>query len=257
MMEKIKKLRGITGAGIVDCKGALNEAGNNIDKAVEILRKKGAIKAAKKADRETNEGLIVIAMSNDNKKSSIVKICCETDFVARNEDFINFVKNIAERGLTENAEEYFNSKKEEMILKIGENISFGESKITEGKFLVSYTHSNQKTASIVSFNKTIDEVIAKDIAMQVVAMSPSFVSPDEVPEEEKEKEKEIYREQLLKQGKPENIIDKILIGKINKYCEEICLLKQPFIKDDKKTVEQILKEADAEVKIVEFAKCEL
>lgn len=256
-MEKIKKLRGITGAGIVECKNALSEAENDIDKAVGVLRKKGAIKAAKKADRETNEGLIAIKISDDNKKASIVKIYCETDFVAINKDFINFVKDIAEKGLTENAEEYFNGKKEELILKIGENISFGESKVLQGEFLVSYIHSNQKTASVVSFNKIIDEAIAKDIAMQVVAMNPSFVSPDEVPESEKEKEKEIYREQLLKQGKPENIIENILIGKINKYCEEICLLKQPFIKDDKKSVEQILKQADAEAKIEEFVKCEL
>ncbi len=256
-MEKIKKLRGITGAGIVDCKSALNEAENDIDKAVEVLRKKGAIKAAKKADRETNEGLIIAAISKDNKKAGLVKIYCETDFVARNEDFIGFVKNIAERGLIESAEEYFNSKKEEMVLKIGENISFGESKIIEGEYLVSYVHSNKKVASVVSFNKIIDEAIAKDIAMQVVAMNPSFVNPDEVPEEDKNKEKEIYREQLLKQGKPENIIDNILIGKINKYCEEICLLKQPFIKDDKKTIEQILKEADAEAIVEGFVKCEL
>ncbi|MEA2065276.1 MAG: translation elongation factor Ts [Patescibacteria group bacterium] len=257
MMEKIKKLRGITGAGIVDCKSALSEAEGDIDKAVDYLRKKGAIKAAKKADRETNEGLTAIAMSDDNKKASIIKIYCETDFVARNEDFINFVKDIAERGLSESAEEYFNGKKEEMILKIGENITFGESKIIEGEYLASYIHSNKKVASVVSFNKTIDEATAKDIAMQVVAMNPSFISPDEVPESEKEKEKEIYREQLLKQGKPENIIDNILIGKINKYCEEICLLKQPFIKDDKKIVEQILKEADVDAKIVKFIKCEL
>ncbi|MCK4744539.1 elongation factor Ts [Candidatus Parcubacteria bacterium] len=257
MMEKIKKLRGITGAGIVDCKSALNEAGDDIDKAVEVLRKKGAIKAAKKADRETNEGLTAVAMSDDNKKASLIKIYCETDFVARNEDFINFVKDIAERGLTESAEEYFNSKKEDMVLKIGENITFGKNKIIKGEYLAAYVHSNKKVASVVSFNKIIDEAIAKDIAMQIVAMNPYFVSPDEVPEEKKDKEKEIYREQLLKQGKPENIIENILIGKINKYCEEICLLKQPFIKDDKKNIEQILKEADPEAKIDGFVKCEL
>ena len=155
------------------------------------------------------------------------------------------------------SEGYFNSKKEDMVLKIGENITFGKNKIIKGEYLAAYVHSNKKVASVVSFNKIIDEAIAKDIAMQIVAMNPYFVSPDEVPEEKKDKEKEIYREQLLKQGKPENIIENILIGKINKYCEEICLLKQPFIKDDKKNIEQILKEADPEAKIDGFVKCEL
>jgi len=144
-----------------------------------------------------------------------------------------------------------------MVLKIGENLIFGQSEILEGEYIISYIHSNNKAGSVIVFNKKIDENLATDIAMQVVAMFPSYISPEEVPTEEQEKEKEIYREQLKKEGKPENIIDKILIGKINKYFAEVCLLKQIFIKDDKKSIEQIMKEADSELKIIKFVRYSL
>ncbi len=255
-MENIKKLRDLTGAGIVDCKKALQEANNDIQKAVEILRKKGSAKAAKKAERSTNEGLVRTA-NQDNKKVSVVKVLCETDFVARNDDFKNFVQEVAEAALKNEGEKYFNEKKDEMILKIGENLSFGGEKILEGEFVVDYVHSNDKVAGLISFNKELDKNLANDIAMQIVAMSPSYLSPEDVPEEEIEKEKNIYREQLKKEGKPDEIIEKILLGKINKYFSEICLTKQAFIKEDKKSVEEILKEKDPEVKIVKFIRYSL
>ncbi|MEA2088562.1 MAG: translation elongation factor Ts [Patescibacteria group bacterium] len=256
-MENIRKLREITGAGIVDCKKALDEANGDINKAVEIMRKKGGAKAAKKAGRETNEGLIDIVVSNDNKKCSIVKVLCETDFVARNQDFKNFVKDTVSAGLENSSEEYFNSKKEAMVLKIGENLTFGKGEQLTGEYIVFYVHSNNKAGSAVVFNKKADETLAANIAMQVVAMSPNYVAPEDVPIEEQEKEKEIYREQLKKEGKPEQIIDKILIGKINKYFAEVCLLRQIFIKDDKKSIEQIMKETDPELKIIKFIKYSL
>ena len=255
-MEDIKKLRDLTGAGIVDCKKALDEAGGDFDRAVEILRKKGGAKAAKKADRATNEGLVEVA-SVDNKKVSIVKILCETDFVARNEDFQNFVKEVAEAGLTGSSEEFFNSKKDEFVLKVGENLTFGGGEVLKGEYVSSYKHSNNSVATAVVFNKEADESLGNDVAMQAAAMNPACLAPEEVSAEELEKEKDIYREQLKTEGKPEEMIEKILVGKVNKYYEEVCLIKQSFIKEDKKSVEQVLKEADPELKIVKFVRYSL
>ncbi len=255
-MEDIKKLRDLTGAGIVDCKKALEEAGGDLDKAVELLRKKGGAKAAKKADRATNEGLIDVAVE-DNKKASIAKILCETDFVARNEDFQAFVKEVTEAGLTGSAEEFFNSKKDDMVLKVGENLTFGGGEALEGEYVATYKHSNSRVATAVVFNKEVDATLGNDVAMQAAAMSPSYLLPEEVPSEELEKEKDIYREQLKTEGKPEEMIEKILIGKMNKYYEEVCLIKQSSIKEDKKSVEQVLKEADPELKIVKFTRYSL
>lgn len=255
-MEEIKKLRDITGAGIVDCKKALEEAGGEIDKAVEILRKRGEAKSAKKAERATNEGLIGVA-SDNSKKVSIVKILCETDFVARNDDFKEFVESVSKKGLTGSSEDYFNEKKDEMVLKIGENITFGGSEVLDGGHVSSYLHSNGKVAGVVVFNKSVDDTLATDIAMQVTAMSPDFVKPEDVPNEDRERESNIYRDQLKKEGKPDEIIDKIIVGKINKYLEDICLVKQSFIKEDKKTVEQVLKESDPGLEIVKFIRYSL
>jgi elongation factor Ts len=255
-MEDIKKLRDLTGAGIVDCKKALDETGGDLDKAVDLLRKKGGAKAAKKADRATNEGLVDIAQDG-NKKISIVKISCETDFVARTDDFLNFVKEVAEAGLTGSSEEFFNNIKDEMVLKVGENLTFGGGETLEGEYVVAYKHSNNRVATAVAFSKDVDASLGNDIAMQAAAMSPSYLNPEDVPSGEIEREKDIYREQLKAEGKPEEMIEKILMGKINKYYEEICLIKQTSIKEDKKSVEQVLKEVDPELKIVKFARYSL
>lgn len=252
-MEKIKQLRDLTGAGIGDCKKALDESGGDIDKAVEILRKKGGAKAAKKADRATNEGVVCVAVSDDNKKASIVKVACETDFVARNEDFKAFVKEVAEAGLTGSSEEFFNSKKDEVVLKVAENLSFGGAETLEGEYVVAYLHANAKIGSGVVFDKEVDAELANGVAMHVAAMSPSYLNPEDVDAGEIEKEKDIYREQLKKEGKPEEMIEKILIGKINKYCEDVCLTKQGYIMEDKKKVEDMLEDA----KIIKFSRIEL
>jgi elongation factor Ts len=255
-MEDLKKLRDLTGAGIVDCKKALDEAGGDLDKAVDILRKKGGAKAAKKADRATNEGLIDVA-TGGSKKVSIVKISCETDFVARTDDFLNFVKEVAQAGLTGSSEEFFNDKKDEMVLKVGENLTFASGEVLEGEYVSTYKHSNNKVATAVAFNKEVEGSLGTDIAMQAAAMSPSYLLPEEVSIEEMEREKDIYREQLKTEGKPEEMIEKILIGKMNKYYEEVCLIKQSSIKEDKKSVEQVLKEVDPELKIVKFIRYSL
>ncbi|MBU4217124.1 translation elongation factor Ts [Candidatus Parcubacteria bacterium] len=251
-MEKIKQLREITGAGMVECKNALDESGGDIEKAIEIIRKKSGAKAAKKADRMTAEGVVAIALTGDNKKVSVVKVQCESDFVARNDDFKAFAAEVAEAGLTGSAEEYFGQKKDAVILKIGENLTLGGTETETGEFVATYVHSNAKLASVIVFNKVVDAELASGIAMHAVAMAPAYLKPEDVVAEEVEKEKDIYREQLSKEGKPAEMIEKILSGKVSKYYEEVCLLKQLYIKDDKKSVEQVLKEADASAVIEKF-----
>lgn len=256
-MEDIRKLRDLTGAGIVDCKKALDEANGDLDTAVEIIRKKSGAKAAKKADRDTNEGLIEIIVSSDNKKVSVAKVLCETDFVARNDDFKNFAIEVAKAGFEGGSEAKFNESKEAMIMKIGENLTFGGGDVLEGEYIATYKHSNNKVATVIVFNKAIDAQLGTDLAMQVTAMNPTCISPEEVPSTDKEREENIYREQLMKEGKPAEMIENILKGKINKYYEDVCLLKQGFIKEDKKKVEDVLKEADPEVKILKFVRYSL
>ncbi len=252
-MEKIKQLRDLTGAGIGDCKKALDESGGDLDKAVEILRKKGGAKAAKKADRATNEGVIGIAISDDEKKASIVKIACETDFVARNDNFKSFVAEVAKAGLDSSSKEYFNSKKDEAVLKVAENLVLSKFEVLEGEFVFGYTHANAKIGSVVVFDKKIDLELANGLAMHVTAMNPSCLKSEDVTEDEIKREKDIYTEQLKKEGKPDEMIDKILVGKMNKYFEEVCLLKQSYILEDKKKVEDMLGDA----KIIKFSRLEL
>jgi len=251
-IKTITELRERSGAGMMDCKKALEEANNDIEAALEILRKKGEAKAAKKAERATSEGLI--AIKEDENKLALVAIACETDFVSRNQDFIDAVQNYADK-LFEMGEEAFKSWaeediKKELVIKIGENIKLVAAKIYQkaGKNVGQYIHSNKKIAAVVVMNGGEAE-LARDIAMHATAMSPEYLAPEDVPAEVIEKEKEIYREQLKQEDKSEEIIEKILQGKINKFYEENCLLKQEFIKDDKKKVEQLLPDG---VKIVSF-----
>jgi elongation factor Ts len=258
-MEKIKQLREKTGAGMVDCKKALEETGGDIDKAVELLRKKGIAKAAKRGEREANEGVIKVAVSNDKKEAYILELNAETDFVARNEKFQKLADDIMAKVKAEkpaDMESLFGIQMEVGTVKenldnlsgtIGEKIVLNKFEIlkTDGQVL-SYSHLGGRIGVLVAFDKEIDDELGTDIAMQIAALSPKYVKPEEVPEDEIAKEKEIYKEQLLKEGKPENIIDKILNGKVNKYYEEVCLIKQEFIKEDKKKVEEVLGEAKVE-----------
>lgn len=247
--QAITKLREITGAGIGDCKATLEEAGGDIEKAVEIMRKKGAIKAAKKSDRATKEG--VIAFSRKDDKVAVVGLACETDFVARNEDFIKTVKELADKLLEmDNIDEFKSWAEEkiknEMVVKIGENLQLAAVDILQGSVLGCYLHSNKKIASVVVLDKGSQD-LALDIAMQVVAMSPKYLKPEDVDSAELKKEKEIYKVQLKNEGKPEAMWDKIIEGKVNKFYTDVCLLKQAFIKDDKKSIEKILAENNSAI----------
>lgn len=245
-LELIKEVRTITGAGMSDVKKALDEADGDKDKAIEILRKKGQKIAAKKSDREIKEG--VIAVSREGDKVAIVGLGCETDFVARNEDFQNaveeLVKKLLEMGKVDFEAWATKHIQDELVVKIGENLQLAIFDILEGKTIGTYLHSNKKVAAIVVLSEG-EEEIAREIAMHCAAMAPKYLKPEEVPTAELDKEKEIYAEQLKKEGKPEEMIGKITEGKVNKYYTEVCLLRQPFVKDDKKSIEKFAEENKA------------
>lgn len=260
-MDDIKKLREASGAGMMDCKKALAEAGGDMEKAAEILRKNGIAKAAKRSEREASEGIIKLAVSDDKNTGFIVEINAETDFVVRSERFQEFAEKIialikAER--IENREKLMASSLDgdtvQNVLKnlsgvIGEKLDISRMEKIETKgTIAAYSHMGGKIGAIVAVDKEGEDKLAYDMAMQVAAANPKYINPEDVEPKEIEKEKDIYKEQLLKTGKPENIIEKIIIGKLNKYYEEVCLVKQEYIKDDKQKVENIL----GDIKVEKF-----
>lgn len=270
----VKDLREKTGAGMMDCKKALQESGADIEKAVDWLRQKGLAKAAKRADRAAEEGVIILKAAADNKKVVAVEVKCETDFVARGDKFIEFAKDIADHAFdnfTESAEEMLTHSfkgttlKEalgEAVAAIGENILLGKahkSECAEG-IVGAYVHSNNKLAALVEVRATGNEeaavAFAKNIAMQVVAANPIALDEKSVDPALLAREREVYRNKAKEEGKPDNIIDKIADGAVKKYCKEICLMDQAYIKDDKMSIadyqKQASKEAGAEFTIIGF-----
>jgi len=247
-LELIKKIREVTGAGMQDVKKALDEAGGAEEKAIEILRKAGAKSAAKKADRMTKEG--VISFAENSGKIAVVALACETDFVARNDDFISGVKNLAEKLLASGKDGFAETTnkfiQDELIVKIGENLQLANFDILEGQVIGKYLHSNNKVAAVAVLKAGSPEV-ANDIALHAAAMAPKYLRAEDVPADEVAKEKEIYTEQLKNENKPAEMLEKILPGKLQKYFAEVCLLNQPYVKDDKMTVEQYLKANNAEI----------
>lgn len=260
--SEVSKLRKLTGAGMMDCKRALEESGGDFDKAVDIIRKKGQLVADKRAERKATEG-VVLAKAID-QKGVIICLNCETDFVAKNEDFIKLAESITEVALQEfpaNLEELKNLKLNskpineiliEQIGIIGEKIELGFYDKLSAPAIAQYIHMDKKLATLVGFNKNVNEQLGKDIAMQVAAMAPVSIDKTDVPQEIIEKEKEIGREQARLEGKPENMLDKIAEGKLNKFFKESTLLNQEFIKDGKKSVNQYIKESDSELKVSSF-----
>ncbi len=244
----ISSLRVRTGVSILECKKALEEAGGDEEKAIDILRKKGIAQAAKKAAREQMEGGIFEMASGG--KSALVVLKCETDFVARNEAFIELGTKLAhilhEEG-EDRAKAVAAEKIPDAVQKLGENISVAELHLFEAPVTRWHLPTNRNIGTIIGLDKGTQEQ-ARDVAMHAAAFNPSFVRPEDVSEEVVAKEKEIWREQLKKEGKPEQIWNKIMIGKEKKFREESALLKQPFAKDQSKSVEQYLGDA----KIVEY-----
>ena len=273
-IDKIKKLRQSTGAGFKDCNAALEEANGDLEKAVEVLRVKGISKASKKMSREANEG--VVALSGDTTKSSIIEVNCETDFVAKNEDFINFVKELSEINNSSNSDlEKIKSTKMKnnktvddnlvaIIAKIGEKITIGRTKTisNSGSLNFSYLHTVvkdnlSKLAVIVSLetNDKSDKIntFGKQLSMHIAASNPLSIDSDGIDSEILKKEQELVSEELKNTGKPDDIVKKISLGKINKFKEENSLLNQAWVMEPKKKVKDIIKELNvSDLKIKEF-----
>ena len=257
----VKELRERTGSGMMECKKALQEANGDIDTAIENMRKAGLAKADKKAGRVAAEGRVIIDISDDGKQASIVEVNCETDFVSGGDDFINFAKAIAAAALankpasleelgalTLDSGDTIEHTRTEMVAKIGENIQIRRFEVlqSEGGDFGQYLHGT-RIAVLVEMEGGDDELM-KDVAMHIAASKPVCVAEEDVPPEMLEKEKEILRAQALESGKPADIVEKMLTGRIRKYLAEITLLGQAFVKDPDKTVEALLKENGASVK---------
>ncbi|MAK16722.1 MAG: translation elongation factor Ts [Gammaproteobacteria bacterium] len=243
--QLVKELRERTGISMMDCKSALTESGGDIEKAIEVLRKKSVLKAEKKSGRATNEGAVVIGSSDDI--SFIIEVDTETDFAAKDASFQKFLEDLTiyctkhSPSDLDDLNEKYNAQLLEIIQKIGENIkiSYFEKLSIDGAVLASYKHSDNRLAAIVKLDSG-DESLGRDIAMQVAANNPMAIYPDDIDQEILEKEKEIALATLANENKPEEIIEKIIIGKLNKFKMENALVEQPFIKDPDKKIKDLL-----------------
>lgn len=264
-MELIKQLREMTGAGMVDCQKALQEANNDLTKAVEILRKKGISKAAKRTDREATEGIVKVGVNAAATEGYILELNSETDFVSRNEKFQALAEtlfNLVKGGQTKTVDELLTQKTAEGVVSenlanlsgtIGEKLSVKRLAVISGATVAAYSHGGGRLGVLVALDQPDKTELAMEVAMQIAAANPKYILPAEVNPEEMAKEKEIYKELLLKEGKPANMIEKIVMGKMGKYYSEVCLNEQEYIKDDKKKIKDILGAA----KVIKFLRYSL
>ncbi|KYG75583.1 translation elongation factor Ts [Roseivirga spongicola] len=263
----VNKLRQMTGAGMMDCKKALVEADGDFDKAIEILRKKGQKLSEKRADRETKEGSVFVRTSEDKTSAIIISFTCETDFVAKNDDFQSLGNEIADAAMANKpadlaalnelslGELTVQAKVTEYIGKIGEKLAVNHYETLTSEQVASYIHSNGKLGVLVALTGTDGNDVAeagKDVGMQIAAMNPVAVDKDGVDQATIEKEVEIGKEQARAEGKPEQIIEKIAMGKLNKFFQENTLLSQPFVKDSKQSVQQYLDSVNKGMTVTEF-----
>ena len=268
--SEVNKLRKATGAGIMDCKNALVESNGNFDLAIENLRKKGQKVAAKRADRESSEGAVIATVNNENNSGVIISLNCETDFVAKNESFVNLAKQISEIALScDTIDDLFNSSYDsEMSVKeklteqtgvIGEKIEIGSFKKLKSKFVGYYIHAGNKIATLVGLTENFGgcDDVAKNIAMQAAAMNPIALDESGVSKEVIEKEIEIAKEQLRAEGKPENMLENIAKGKLKKFFKENTLVNQAYIKDTKISVINYLKSVNQKCSISDFIRVSL
>ena len=265
----VKELREKTGAGMMDCKKVLTETDGDLEKATELLRERGIAKAAKKSGRVAAEGIVEAYISEDGKVGAIVEVNSETDFVGKNEEFRTFVMNVAKQVVEKNPadvesllaqdsiEEPGKTVQEVLVGKIatiGENLNIRRfARFASEGLVEKYIHGDGKIAVLINMKKGSKEV-AKDVCMQIAAARPEYLNEESVPAERIEKEKEILKIQTMNEGKPEDIAEKIVEGRMGKFFSEICLLDQQFVKNPDIKVSQLLKEKDAEV--VEFARFE-
>jgi len=245
-IEQIKELREATGVSMMACKTSLEESGGDFDAAVVALRKKGAAKAADRSERATSNGLIVIKKADG--KAAMVELQCETDFVALGDDFVALGNVVVEKLLAGEIKEDDSEVAEvkDAVLKMGENLKASHMKFVEADVIGFYVHSNSKIGVMVVLEGG-DTDLAGEIAMHVAAANPSVLSPEEIDNALVDKEKEIWTDQLKQEGKPEELIEKIMMGKEKKFREESALLKQAFVKNPDQTIEQLLSDAGATV----------
>lgn len=266
-LADITKLRKMSGAGMMDCKSALEEANNDFDKAMEIIRKKGQAVAAKRSDREASEGCVLAAENGDF--AAIVAVKCETDFVAKNSDFVAMTQSFLDVAMANkpaNREELLNTQLDGRTVEnhitdrvgvTGEKMELGFYEFVKDASTISYIHPGNKLATIVAFNKVVDRQVARDIAMQVAAMNPVSITPADVPQSVIDTEMQIARDKAREAGKPENLLDKIAEGTLQKFYKENTLLQQEFVKDSKLTIEQYLKQQDSELTVTSFKRVTL
>ncbi|MBK6838394.1 MAG: elongation factor Ts [Bacteroidetes bacterium] len=267
----VNKLRQQTGAGMMDCKKALTEANGDFEAAIDILRKKGQKIAANRQDREAKERYVYGKVTADGKTGVVVAVCCETDFVAKNADFIKYGESILELAVANkpaSADDLKNLKLGnqtvgesliEQMGKIGEKIDVVDYQLVNSDKVIVYNHPGNKLASMIGFNSApagIDDA-GRDVAMQTAAMAPVAIDKDDVDAKTLEREIEIGKDQARQEGKPENMIEKIALGKLNKFYNEYTLLNQVFIKDEKKTVRQYLESIDKNLKVTAMKRVKL
>lgn len=250
----------------MDCKKALEEAAGDKEAAVEILRKKGQKVAAKRSDREATEGVAIAKTTEDGKHAALIVLNCETDFVAKNDDFVGLAQNILDTAVNEDPADLeslsklnyngeslsIGDKITEKIGSIGEKLELSAYHKLDGDKTIAYIHPGNKLAAIVSFNKNVSDEVGRDVAMQVAAMAPVAVTPDEIPQDLIDKETEIARDLAIQEGKPADMADKIAQGRVNKWFKEAALLEQAFIKDNKKQIKQYLNEVEDGLTVTAF-----
>ncbi len=267
--QMVKELREKTGAGMADCKKALDETQGDMQLAIEYLRKKGAASVSKRSDRSANEGLVLALTSDDAKKASLVEVNCETDFVGRNDEFVGFAHAISQTVLATGAvdgdalwnaslgSKTLGNLRDEILAKFSERIELRRAEFyTTNGGLVAYNHAGNKLAVVLEMNQpAADERgtgLMRDISMQIAAMNPLYVDRTQVQNDALDKEIEIYKEQAMNEGKSAEIAERISKGRVEKYYQENCLIEQSFVKDAGKTVADVVKDISPEAKVVAF-----
>ena len=261
----VVKLRKVTGAGMMDCKNALKDADGDFDRAVEIIREKGKLIASKRADRDAAEGVVLSKVADGGALGAMIVLNCETDFVAKNENFVAFADSILNVALANKPENLdalkaldldgrsIEAQVTEQTGVIGEKLDLSFYAKIEAKTVVGYIHPGNKLATLVGFNKAdVDTQVAKDVAMQVAAMAPVAVDTDAIPQEVIDKEIEIAKEKFRQEGKPEAMLDKIAQGSLNKWYKEVTLLNQAYVKDGKISIKDFLKQNDSSLTVTAF-----
>ena len=268
----VNKLRQMSGAGMMDCKKALQETEGDFDKAIDYLRKKGQKVAGKRADRDANQGFVVAKTTDDNTYGAVIMVNCETDFVGKTEEFIKFSKDLLDLGVAKRLHTVaelmplslgsitVEQKLDELLGKTGEKIQIAHYEVIEAPVVFSYNHFGNRLATVIGMNKkeaaNVNE-IGHELAMQVAAMSPVAVDKDNVTQEVIDRELEIGKDMARQEGKPEEMVEKIAQGKLQKFFKEMTLLNQDFIKDTKKTVRQYIADNDKDLAVDGFKRLQL